>query len=803
MIAVWFRFRAELRTRWRAWLVLALLVGVAGGIALAGLAGARRTDSAYPRFLESQRAYDMLIVSGRPPLFDFARLDLDEIAQLPQVTESARASVVPYFPPDGSSQLSADSTVSLVTTDGRYGTKMNRLFMLEGRAPKRPHEIAVSFLAAERFDVEVGDEFPADFVTAEQFEAYLATGGGGSLEGVPRGRLRVVGIEASPSEFPPLEATATDPFVHFAPSFHDSELFANVVELIAVRLQPGTHEQFRTELERRAGGRPLFYRDQVQATEATQRSMGVQADALRIVALLAAIVGLLVVGQLLVRQSRLDEGDLGALRALGMSSTQALGMAILRAAAVALFGAAVAVLVALALSPLTPVGLARKAETQPGIAFDALVLGVGAAAVAVGAMVAAAPGLFRVLRTVRAGAAADEMLGLRRPTRLTAGLAQAGLPPTVVTGVRLAVEPGRGPTASPVRSTIFGVGLAIAAIAAVTGFSASLDHLLDTPSLYGWNWDAAIGDPFSPDFGQKAARELSRERAVAAVAAGALLQVRIGDARVDVLALDSEKGDLSALITEGRRPRTDREVALGSKSLDDLRARIGERVVVHYGGRSAELRIVGQVVLPDLASSGGLGRGGAMTFGAARALAPNAAANTVLVRSASTGQREALVRRVRREFGEFPGVTTPRPPADLEDVRSVDSMPFVIGGLMVLVAIATIVHGLVTSVRRRRRDLALLKTLGMGRRQILAVVLWQATTVSCIALLIGIPLGILTGNLVWTAFSEQLGTLSETVVAGTTLALFVPVVVLVSNAVAAIPGWIAARTPVAVTLRSE
>ena len=48
---VWLRWRAELRAQWRTVVVLALLVGMGGGVALTAFAGARRTDTAVPRFV--------------------------------------------------------------------------------------------------------------------------------------------------------------------------------------------------------------------------------------------------------------------------------------------------------------------------------------------------------------------------------------------------------------------------------------------------------------------------------------------------------------------------------------------------------------------------------------------------------------------------------------------------------------------------------------------------------------------------------------------------------------------------------
>ena len=56
MAAVCMHVRAEMRERWRAMLGLALLVGIVSGAAIGAAAGARRTDSAYPRFLEKYGA---------------------------------------------------------------------------------------------------------------------------------------------------------------------------------------------------------------------------------------------------------------------------------------------------------------------------------------------------------------------------------------------------------------------------------------------------------------------------------------------------------------------------------------------------------------------------------------------------------------------------------------------------------------------------------------------------------------------------------------------------------------------------
>ena len=58
--------------------------------------------------------------------------------------------------------------------------------------------------------------------------------------------------------------------------------------------------------------------------------------------------------------------------------------------------------------------------------------------------------------------------------------------------VRMALEPGRGRTAVPVRTTIFGATLSLVALAAALGFASSLDRLVGTPALSGWNWDTIV-----------------------------------------------------------------------------------------------------------------------------------------------------------------------------------------------------------------------------------------------------------------------------------------------------------------------
>lgn len=79
-----------------------------------------------------------------------------------------------------------------------------------------------------------------------------------------------------------------------------------------------------------------------------------------------------------------------------------------------------------------------------------------------------------------------------------------------------------------------------------------------------------------------------------------------------------------------------------------------------------------------------------------------------------------------------------------------------------------------TSVRRWRRDLAILRTIGFTRAQTRRTVTWQAATLGGTALVIGVPLGILGGRLAWQALAHQLGILPVVDVPPLWFTAFVP-----------------------------
>jgi hypothetical protein len=215
--------------------------------------------------------------------------------------------------------------------------------------------------------------------------------------------------------------------------------------------------------------------------------------------------------------------------------------------------------------------------------------------------------------------------------------------------------------------------------------------------------------------------------------------------------------------------------------------------------------VVGQAVFLELgdALSPGLGVGAGFTLEGARRLVPTAEERAFLVRFRPGVDMKATIARLNRTRPIDGIVNGPLQATDIELYSGVERVPLALGSLLALAAVATLAHILMSAVRRRRRDLAVLKTIGFRRQQVQAAVAWQATAFTTAALVIGIPLGIAAGRWLWTYLAGRMGIVPEPVVPFALIGALLPAGILVANLVAAIPARIAARTRPALVLRSE
>jgi ABC-type antimicrobial peptide transport system permease subunit len=142
-------------------------------------------------------------------------------------------------------------------------------------------------------------------------------------------------------------------------------------------------------------------------------------------------------------------------------------------------------------------------------------------------------------------------------------------------------------------------------------------------------------------------------------------------------------------------------------------------------------------------------------------------------------------------------------PAEIVNYRSMGTTPAILGAALGAGAITALGLTLIASVRRRRRDLALLKALGFTKRQLAATVAWQASVAVGIGIVVGVPLGIVLGRFLWDLFAHQIHVVAAPSVPTVSVILVAAGALALANVVAAIPGRIAARTPTAVLLHAE
>ena len=264
------------------------------------------------------------------------------------------------------------------------------------------------------------------------------------------------------------------------------------------------------------------------------------------------------------------------------------------------------------------------------------------------------------------------------------------------------------------------------------------------------------------------------------------------------------------------------EVVLGASTLAALHKHVGDTVMVSSGrsSKSTTLRIVGTATMPAIGANGNhptMGTGALLD----EQLIPPGQRNqqqstipgpqAVLLRinktaapAAALHSLDAIVNTLNKSpDGPISGLTGVQRPAEIVNYRSTGTTPAFLGAALAVGALTALALTLTASVRRRRRELALLKTLGFTRRQLAAVVAWQSTIAVAIGVVIGIPLGIVVGRTLWDLFARQIHAVPAPTVPALTVALIAVGALALANLVAAIPGYLAARTRTAVLLHAE
>jgi ABC-type lipoprotein release transport system permease subunit len=782
---------------------LSLLVGLVGAVVISAAAGARRSETALARFKASTRSGDVsLLVNG----FGYtpSHAQLNALRSMPDVGTIGMVRFFALVPVHASANLNPAAPV-----DRAFGSIIDGSRLVRGRRadPRVADEVTIGEVLAAQLHLGIGAHLDFSSYSPAQFAAFAGSSSPPAPAG-PRVRLRIVGIERRPGDLG--DQGAAGGVVILSPAFNHAHLgdIANYGVAIEVRTRHGASDvpavtAAAQRILAKSGG--VSAQAPLNDTQGAQSAVNVVTLALWILAAVAALAGAVTIGIVLTREISIANTDHETLRSMGLTRRQRFMVSGPAAAIIATGGGLLAVVVAVAASPWFPFGVARRADPDVGVHVDWVVVAPGIVAITVAVLAVAFVVAWRSTRQ----SALEAMSGAsRRTAGIVETAARAGMAPTATNGLRMALEPGRGRTGVPIRSAYLGAVFGILGVTAVLVFVANLDHLATTPRLYGSTWDFQTADTHfsSSDPGRCNAHDfgLAREPGVAAVAAVCDNEIARDGHPVIGWGFTPVRGTIEPEVVTGRAPSAPNEVALGAHTLSALKKSVGDTVQGRGPRGAVHYRIVGQAVFPKLGNPQNLADGAAFTGdGFARIFDPSSTSSRHLLgRYVSGTDRLTAERRIAAIPALGPPIATSVPVA-IDRVRKVGWLPTTLALLLTGLALLAIGHTLITSARRRRRELALLKTLGFDRGQIRATVAWQATTLATVGLVIGLPAGIIVGEYAWRLVANGLGVAATAPTPVLALLLTVPAAFALVNLLAYFPARAAARARPGNALRFE
>jgi hypothetical protein len=810
-------------------LVLALLIAIASGVVMTAVAGARRGASAVDRLLAETLPATVLV---QPFAMGF---DWDAARALPGV-EALGELAFGGYEIDG---RPAGGSMVLPPADGDVMHTIERPVVIDGRLadPARADEVVITTAYADTFGKGIGDTVAIGLYAPEQIDIVQGpdeteTNLDDGLIGLYTQEQLEAALaagwninETAPAAGPVIEAT----IVGVVRSFWFGDRLDNPGYLVPsaglyaehprhflgahglaatgalVRLDGGEAAipAFRQGLAELTGRSDIVVGDLTASARDFGRVTGFEAASLLAFAAVGGLAAAFLITVAVARYTASTVPDLQRLRAVGMTPRQGLLAAAAGPTLAAVVGTTLGAVSAAVGSRWFPLGSASVAEPSPGMAIDmglfaGWLLGVPLLVAGSGALIAAL-----AMRSTASGTSS-------RRSAIATAAAAAGLPVPVVIGSRFALEPGRGGRSVPVRSTLLGAVAGITGVLAAFTFSHAVEDAAASPARFGYVGDAEAYVGFN---------NLEFAPAEAVFAAFAVTPGVVGlhdvighlgvagDEQVVVSSAVPVGTPHQYIVTSGRLPVGPTETMLGLRAADALGAALGDSITLAGTAGHVELDVVGLGVI-DTFDAGVLttrtayeslfGDDFLFRYGDV-AFEPGAEFDVVVpllqeALTAVSGAGPDNVGILSQDFGEGdvpPGLRFLRP------------LPVFLAGFLVVLALGSTGYALATAVRRRSREVAVLRALGMRRGQSRGLVATQGAVIAIVGLAVGVPLGVALGRVVWRSVAGMMFIHYVPPLSVVVLALIAPVVLLAVTLLAAWPSHRAASLPVADALRAE
>jgi ABC-type lipoprotein release transport system permease subunit len=800
--------RVDVRRHWRSLTVLALLIAIASGTVLAALAGARRGASVQER-LNARTLPATSAILANTPGFDWG-----PIRALPEV-EAMSNFVVDYTM---STEGIPAEAVGFPYTDDELMHTFEKPVIFKGRMydSTRADEAVVTRRFVAHYHKGIGDTVVLILATPQEIVAQQGSGPNGAYTG-PRVTVRIVGVGETSSAWGGTDGPGSDGGMQPSPGLYakypenivgpPGGQTVNYVNAV-VRLRGGEAAipQLRNDIKRVTGRSDIDVSNLADQQRVVQHHIAFESRCLVAFAVAAFVAALFLVGQAIARYAAASTVELRTLRALGMTPRQAIGAAVAGPAMAGVIGAVLGAAGAIFASRWLPFGTAGLIEPAPGVSVDWVVLGLGLAVVAALVAGGAAGAAWLALGAARRADVA------RRST-IAVAVARAGLPVPVVVGTRFALEAGRGRAAVPVRPALVGAVMGVVGILAAFTFSRGVSDAASHPERFGQTFQLTAfvglnGQDFGPAANLVSALHANSDVTGVDDARTAVATGPGGDGSVSLWAYSSAPKAIPVVITSGRLPESADEVVLGPRTLAALHTHVGARLELSGNKGPATFTVTGTGLVPQ-GPHNGYADGGWITQHGYDAIFTGFKFHVVLVTlrpSARTSDAAtALAAAIKKSTPGLDDLSFGPPDrlAEVAALREVRELPILLGLFLALLAVGAVGHALATAVRRRSHDLAVLRALGMTRRQCRWVVVTQASLLAVIGLIFGVPLGLAVGRSVWRAVANYTPIEYVPPMAVWALLLVGPAALLIANALAAWPGHRAARLRVAQILRAE
>jgi ABC-type lipoprotein release transport system permease subunit len=714
--------------RWSI-VVVVLLVGVAGGLATGLIAGSTRTRTALDRFMTQARMMDIMI--STPP-GAVGPTELERIRALPGVRAVSWLLVPSLF------LRGHDVPPMNVNAAGGFGVDTDVPRLLRGRPAHADSatEVVLGEAIARHVGVDVGDLLQFDSFSPGESDDEPLPG--------PSPAVKVVGISRHPADL--LSDNSSTMLSYLPPGFwrrYEGEI-GEEARLVAVDTggAPTPAEEARITSRALAilgrDARP----EEVGESSGSHLSTTLDFVAAAMVtlagavALAGAVVGVIVVARV-VRRATVETVQLAS---LGMTpGERALGV-VLAFLPVAFAAAILAFIVAASMSPVLPFGLARQAEPDPGFALDAIVLVAGLV------VTFAFVSLTAVVLAV-SGRRSPRRSRTPRPARLSSAAGRVGFPLPAVYGLDLALGGRTRGERSGGRTAVVGFALASFAVSAALVIADSVNHLFASPAAYGQSWDLSVPE--------RAIDSLSRQPEV--TSAGRLLAsvMHVDGRSMYVRGINSTKGVAPITVTRGTAPGPG-EIVLGRRTMANLRVDIGDTVSVAGSESQREFRVVGETVMAGVIDVPQAGWGAVVPMDELKPLGLGDSVGPVGVISLAKGvDAEAFAERFGTGRNDVEHFVTQ--PVELARLRQIQGLPWALTIFLAIVGFAALQHALLLTTSQRRRDLAVLRALGMRPREVSVALLVSTSILAGLGVLVGCPLGVLAGRFLWQGLARSLG----------------------------------------------